>query len=93
MLNWLKSGKLSSGTSSDNVVSHEGGEGPREGGFGGNRDGENKKMSGSQTMRRRREGDGKKEIMRVNTRQGKKEGNMMTIIWVWVSLGSAIQII
>jgi hypothetical protein len=48
-------------------------------------------------MRRRklksREGDGKKEIMRVNTRQGKKEGNMMTIIWVWVSLGSAIQII
>jgi hypothetical protein len=30
MLNWLKSGKLSSGTSSDNVVSHEGGEGHRE---------------------------------------------------------------
>ena len=28
--NWLKSRKLSSGTSSDNVVSHEGGEGPRE---------------------------------------------------------------
>ena len=39
-------------------------------------DGENKKMSGSQTMRRRkpkrREGDGKKEIMRVKTRQGKE---------------------
>ncbi|XP_056092494.1 zinc finger BED domain-containing protein 5-like [Rhinichthys klamathensis goyatoka] len=30
MLNWLKSGKLSSGTSCDKVVSHEGGEGPRE---------------------------------------------------------------
>ena len=30
MLHWLKSGKLSSGTSYDNVVSHEGGEGPRE---------------------------------------------------------------
>ena len=30
MLNWLKSGKLSSGTSDDKVVSHEGGEGPRE---------------------------------------------------------------
>ena len=30
MLNWLKSGKLSSGTSHDKVVSHEGGEGPRE---------------------------------------------------------------
>ena len=28
--NWLKSGKLSSGTSHDKVVSHEGGEGPRE---------------------------------------------------------------
>ena len=41
---------------------------------------------------KRREGEGKKEIMRVNTRQGKKEGNMMTIIWVWASLGSAIQI-
>ena len=73
MLNWLKSGKLSSGTSYDNVVSHEGGEGPRE-----SEDLEateteriEKKMSGSQTMRRRkpkrREGDGKKEIMRVNT--------------------------
>ena len=97
MLNWLKSGKLSSGTSYDNVVSHEGGEGPRESEDLEATDGENKKMSGSQTMRRRkpkrREGDGKKEIMRVNTRQGKKEGNMMTIIWVWVSLGSAIQII
>ncbi|XP_035854754.1 B-cell receptor CD22-like [Sander lucioperca] len=30
MLNWLKSGKLSSGTSYDKVVSHKGGEGPRE---------------------------------------------------------------
>ena len=30
MLNWLKSGKLSSEMSYDNVVSHEGGEGPRE---------------------------------------------------------------
>ena len=30
MLNWLKSGKLSSGTSYDKVVSHEGGEGPTE---------------------------------------------------------------
>ena len=30
MLNWLKSGKLTCGTSSDNVVSHKGGEGPRE---------------------------------------------------------------
>ena len=30
MLNWLKSGKLSSGTSHDKVVSHEGGKGPRE---------------------------------------------------------------
>ena len=30
MLNWLKSGKLSNGTSDDKVVCHEGGEGPRE---------------------------------------------------------------
>lgn len=30
MLNWLKSGKLSSATSYDKVVSHEGGEGQRE---------------------------------------------------------------
>lgn len=30
MLNWLKSGKLSSGTSYNKVISHEGGEGPRE---------------------------------------------------------------
>ena len=30
MLNWLKSGKLSSGTSDDKVVSQEGGEGPGE---------------------------------------------------------------
>ena len=56
-----------------------------------------KKKLAQITMRWRklksREGDGKKEIMRVNTRQGKKEGNMMTIIWVWASLGSAIQII
>ncbi|CAL8319382.1 unnamed protein product [Arctogadus glacialis] len=96
MLNWLKSGKLSSGTSSDNVVSHKGGEGPRESEDLEATETKRKKMSGSQTMHRRkpkrREGDGKKEIMRVNTRQGKKEGNMMTIIWVWASLGSAIQI-
>lgn len=31
MLKWVKSGKLSSGTSREKVVSHEGGKGPRDG--------------------------------------------------------------
>ena len=40
-----------------------------------------------------REGDGNKakEVKTVNTRWGKKEGNMTKMIWVWASLGSVIQ--
>lgn len=98
MLNWLKSGKLSSGTSYDKVVSHEGGEGQR-----GSEDLEATETERIETENERESEDAPEETEEEGRRwqkrgdegehqTGKKEGNIMTIIWVWASLGSVIQI-
>jgi len=112
MLNWLKSGELSGGTSE--AISNKRGEGQRErvrnrrrekrrGALGRDRE---KTSTGRRRRPRRRKGyhrqtgsteahrgvKVKKEETRVSIRLGKIRGNMMTIIWVWASLGLAMQI-
>lgn len=101
MLNWLKSGKLSSGTSHDKVVGHEGGEGPRESEdleaketerIGTAQGEENERQSGLDAPEETEE-EGKRWQKRGDEGEHqKKKGNMMKIIWVWASRGSAIQI-
>jgi hypothetical protein len=55
MLHWLKSGKLSSRTSYDKVVSHEGGEGPRE----------SQDLQGTETERIEKENERKSDVVRT----------------------------
>ena len=63
MLHWLKSGKLSSGTSYDKVVSHEGGEGPRE----------SEDLQGTETERIEKENERKSDDAPEENRRGGKE--------------------
>ncbi len=99
MLNWLKSGKLSSGTSHDKVDSQEGGEGPRD--IEDLEATETERITDQREENEREADDApEEEEGRRWQKRGdegehqtvKKEENMMKIIWVWASLGSAVQI-